>query len=94
MKTALQTPAKSPAQPTAAPWAAPLFQQRCVCGMAAGLDGQCGGCRRQALVGDRPVLVQPKLKIGRSGDKYEQEADRVAEQVMRMPEPVVQPKPT
>ncbi len=31
--------------------------------------------------------IQAKLKIGQSGDKYEQEADRVADQVMRMPEP-------
>jgi hypothetical protein len=30
--------------------------------------------------------IQAKLAIGRSGDKYEQEADRVADQVMRMPE--------
>lgn len=32
-----------------------------------------------------PGMVQPKLKIGRPGDKYEQEADRVADNVMRMP---------
>ena len=32
--------------------------------------------------------IQTKLKIGQQGDKYEQEANRVAEQVMRMPEPV------
>jgi hypothetical protein len=31
--------------------------------------------------------IQAKLKIGQPGDKYEQEADRVAEEVMRMPEP-------
>jgi hypothetical protein len=31
--------------------------------------------------------IQAKLKIGEPNDKYEQEADRVAEQVMRMPEP-------
>ena len=31
--------------------------------------------------------VQAKLKIGQPNDKYEQEADRVADQVMRMPEP-------
>ena len=31
--------------------------------------------------------LQAKLKIGQPGDIYEQEADRVAEQVMRMPEP-------
>jgi len=31
--------------------------------------------------------IQAKLKIGQPGDKCEQEADRVAEQVMRMPDP-------
>jgi hypothetical protein len=31
--------------------------------------------------------IQAKLKIGQPNDKYEQEADRVADQVMRMPEP-------
>ncbi len=31
--------------------------------------------------------IQAKLTIGAPGDKYEQEADRVAEQVMQMPEP-------
>ncbi|NJP09667.1 MAG: DUF4157 domain-containing protein [Leptolyngbyaceae cyanobacterium RU_5_1] len=34
--------------------------------------------------------IQPKLKIGQPNDKYEQEADRVADQIMRMPEPTVQ----
>jgi len=33
--------------------------------------------------------IQPKLTINQPGDQYEQEADHVAEQVMRMPEPVV-----
>jgi hypothetical protein len=32
--------------------------------------------------------LQAKLRIGRPGDKYEQEADRVADAVMRMPEPM------
>jgi hypothetical protein len=32
--------------------------------------------------------IQPKLKIGQPGDKYELEADRIAEQVMRMPDSV------
>ncbi|MDB4582355.1 DUF4157 domain-containing protein [Draconibacterium sp.] len=31
--------------------------------------------------------IQTKLTIGQPNDKYEQEADRVADQVMRMPEP-------
>ena len=34
--------------------------------------------------------IQAKLVVGQPGDKYEQEADRVAEAVMRMPEPQVQ----
>src|SRR6185436_3067316 len=33
------------------------------------------------------VGLQPKLTINTPGDVHEQEADRVAEQVMRMPEP-------
>jgi len=37
--------------------------------------------------------IQTKLTIGQPGDIYEQEADRVAEQVMRMPEPEVQRQP-
>jgi hypothetical protein len=34
--------------------------------------------------------IQAKLVVGQPGDMYEQEADRVAEEVMRMPEPDVQ----
>lgn len=33
-------------------------------------------------------LLQTKLKVGQPNDQYEQEADRVAEQVTNMPEPV------
>jgi len=35
-------------------------------------------------------VIQPKLAISQPGDVYEQEADRVAEQVMRMPAPTLQ----
>jgi hypothetical protein len=42
----------------------------------------------------RSGLLQAKLKIGEPNDIYEQEADRVAERIMRMPEPTTQPKPT
>jgi hypothetical protein len=35
-------------------------------------------------------VIQAKLKIGQPNDIYEQEADRVAEQVMRMPDPRMQ----
>jgi hypothetical protein len=39
-----------------------------------------------------PLWIQPKLKINASGDVYEQEADSIAEQVMRMPEAKLQKK--
>jgi hypothetical protein len=35
-------------------------------------------------------ILQVKLKIGQLGDKYEQEADRMVEQVIHIPEPQVQ----
>ncbi|KAF5424757.1 hypothetical protein C5S42_12550 [Candidatus Methanomarinus sp.] len=51
----------------------------------------------QRTVGNQAVsrlmksgALQVKLRIGQPGDKYEQEADRVADAVMRMPEPGVQ----
>jgi hypothetical protein len=51
----------------------------------------------QSVFGNHGVLrrygsdvIQAKLNIGSPNDKYEQEADRIAEQVMRMPEPEAQ----
>lgn len=37
-----------------------------------------------------PVMLQAKLRVNTPGDSYEQEADRVAEQVTKMPESQVQ----
>jgi hypothetical protein len=44
----------------------------------------------QSTIGNRVVgrFLQAKLKVNQPGDKYEQEADRVADLVMRMPAPV------
>jgi len=55
----------------------PLLQRKCACG------GGCPRCKEN-------LGIQTKLKIGEPGDKYEQEADRVADEVMRMPETSVQ----
>src|SRR5689334_15616798 len=43
----------------------------------------------QQLMGNRTVgrLIQTKLKVSQPNDQYELEADRVADQVMRMPDP-------
>ena len=62
-----------PSQPISSPVEQILFLQRTIGNQAVGMLIQSGG-------------LQAKLRIGQPGDKYEQEADRVAEQVMRMPE--------
>jgi hypothetical protein len=60
-----------------------LLQRKCACGGNAGLVGQCEECRRKRLAG--PTL-QAKLRVNRPEDQFEQEAERMADQVMRMPE--------
>ena len=73
--------------PTIAKPAALIIQRKC----------HCGG-RSPALPAEKTDLesspyLQAKLRIGPAGDKYEREADRVADQLMRMPEPIVQQQP-
>jgi peptidoglycan hydrolase-like protein with peptidoglycan-binding domain len=75
-----------------------LLQRQCSCGKSAGLTGDCGQCQSQRLITKSddarqgmgaPILhemIQPKLTIGAPNDQYEQEADRVSERVMRMPD--------
>lgn len=48
-------------------------EPNCPCG------GGCPRCKAE-------TSIQTKLKINKQNDKYEQEADRMAEQVLRMPE--------
>jgi Domain of unknown function (DUF4157) len=55
----------------------PLIQHQCACG------GGCPRCQEN-------LTLQTKLKIGEPGDVYEQEADRIADEVMQMPEPSIQ----
>ncbi len=61
-----------------------VLQRKCACGTHTMGGGECGECQGKKLgVGGQPL--QTKLAISEQGDAYEQEADRVAEQVMRMP---------
>jgi len=53
-------------------------------------DRSLSQAKRQAKGSSLPLFLQPKLAVSRPGDPAEVEADRVANQVMRMPEPVVQ----
>lgn len=45
------------------------------------------------LIPSRSAGIQTKLTVTTPGDAYEQEADRVAEQVMRMPGAAISPEP-
>lgn len=62
--------------------ATPGFSQSCPMSLdtprACPFGGACHSC---------PAPVQAKLTISQPGDRYEQEADRVADRVMSMPEP-------
>lgn len=55
-------------------------------------SGLLAGYHGKPLV-SQPPLIQAKLTINQPNDRYEQEADRVADAVMRMPEPGVQRQP-
>ena len=58
-----------------------FLQRKCACGGSSGLTGSCSECEKKKLLGHP---LQTKLRINEPGDEYEQEADRMAEQVMRM----------
>ncbi|MGH3933447.1 MAG: DUF4157 domain-containing protein [Pseudonocardiaceae bacterium] len=59
-----------------------VVQRNCACDSGpSGPSGGCKDCHRKKLG------LQPKLRVGAHGDGREQEADRLAEQVMRMPGP-------
>lgn len=76
------TPARDPAEATFS-----------TLGVGTRVDGQLGQAEVSSLqqtLGNHATgrLIRAKLKVGRSNDQYEQEADRVAEQVTNMPAPV------
>ena len=52
-------------------------QRSCSCG------GGCPGCQKDSSD------IQTKLRVSEPGDVHEQEADRVADEIMRMPDPQI-----
>lgn len=61
----------------------------------AHLPRSIGNQAVQRLMTERDELdVRPKLEVGRPADKYDCEADRVAEQVLRTPESAIAEEPT
>lgn len=71
--TTKSQPVSSPSHPRL------LLQRKCACGgaISAPLAGECEQCTKRRL--------QTKLTIGASNDPLEQEADRIADQVMASP---------
>ncbi|HEB98833.1 MAG TPA: DUF4157 domain-containing protein, partial [Thiotrichales bacterium] len=78
---------------TVPPTRSGILQRKCACGGNPGPTGECAECRRKKRLGINGTPLQPKLRIGRPDDPLEREADRVADLVMRMPEPKVQKQP-
>ena len=74
-----------PASPrsTRAPF---LLQRNCACGGGATRDARSAGA-------GRPGTCETKLQIDEAGDEYEQEADRVAADVMAAPDRSAADKP-
>lgn len=58
------------------------LQRKCGCGNHTVTGGECAECQKKQLRG-KPL--QTKLAINEPGDAYEQEADRVADQVLAAP---------
>ncbi len=64
-------------RPAFSPAPSGLLQRKCACGKHAAAGGECSECSRKKRLG-----LQPKLRMGAPGDAYEQEADRMADEVM------------
>lgn len=83
----MANPVRATTKPPSQAGLGSVLQCKCACGGSAGLSGECEACKSKKLVGQP---LQTKLAIGSTDDPLEHEADRVAEQVLRMPEPGLQ----
>ena len=61
----------------------PRLQRKCACGAPSAAGGSCAACEGKQNSA-KPVVLQKQLAIGAADDPLEREADRVADQVMRM----------
>jgi len=69
--------ARAPAVPSWSDWVSRPLQRKGACGGPAGLTGECEECSKKKRLG-----LQTKLKVNEPGDIYDQEADRIADQVI------------
>ncbi|KFG69595.1 DUF4157 domain-containing protein [Microvirga sp. BSC39] len=77
--------ARQAAPPAPIPAPSRLLQRACACGGSAGLTGTCSNCEHEKRFGSSGL--QPKLQLSAPGDVYEQEADRIADEVVSLPGP-------
>ncbi|WP_198929179.1 DUF4157 domain-containing protein [Marinobacter sp. X15-166B] len=69
----------------APPMAGRILQRKCACGEHTSGGGECAACVNH----EKPRQpLQTKLHIGAANDNYESEADRVADEVVSMQQPV------
>lgn len=90
MSDKVQITPKTTSAAAHAPLRTGVLQRKCACGGTPGPTGECAACRRKRLLGKPTDTLQTKLRINEPGDKFEQEADRVAATVMRMADPHLQ----
>lgn len=64
-----------------------VVQRKCACGTTSGSTGGCAACERKHQLSS---MFQAKLQINQPGDPFEREANRVAEQIMHMPNSALQ----
>lgn len=81
MNAPLQTQMKTPrAAPVAVShFSSGLLQRKCACGGSPGIDGECTACRKKQFG------LQTKLMVNAPGDIYEQEAERISDQIASAP---------
>jgi hypothetical protein len=77
MMARLRTQPPRPQAHSFVPAHRPLLQRKCACGGIPGPTGECESCHQKRL--------QRKLTIGASNDPLEQEADRIADEVLAAP---------
>jgi len=59
-----------------------ILQRKCACGNQSAGGGECGECGKK-----NQLLQRRAIHISEPGDRYEQEADLVAKEIMTMPNP-------
>jgi Domain of unknown function (DUF4157) len=77
MRTQLHTETKTQENRASTRASSGLIQRKCACGGTPSPSGECEDCNKEKRFG-----LQTKSKINEPGDIYEQEADRIADQVM------------